>query len=696
MAISYSSRITTRNLALSVDAANPASLPTNIPTNLVPAGSRENLSTWIRQDTTIQTDVTTAPDGTLTADAVFDTASNTTHIISFNAANVQSPSASIHTWSVYVKAGNQISNITLILFGPTSQPSRQFNLLTGTSSGSVLGNAATIFSITPAGNGWYRCSVSGLLSTAANTLTIYLFQNNNFSYAGGTGSIFLWGAQCEPGSTLTPYYPVSTSDSALNTRWNDLTGTSRPVTNSLTSVELLVVGGGGAGGAGNGGGYETGGGGAGGVIYNATYPVIPNTTYPVTVGLGGTGTSSGGLPTLNGSTNGENSIFGILIAFGGGAGGSGGFGGNSGGSGGGGAYLTSSVRSLGGMGIPNQGNAGGQAAQVQLGDGTNRGGGGGGAGGPGQAAIAGGVGGVGVAYSISGISTYYGGGGGGNNNAAGGLGGGGVGGQLASNGVVNTGGGGGGGSWDGSSANPIGKGANGGSGIVIVRYPAPQRASGGIVSTSGGFVTHTFTAGSDNFVVTSPIIENRSYGSFVNVTTPILYDSRASGSLVFNNLDNYVAMPDLPSQTNSPLSVFAWVYLNATPVGTNGIWGHFGVNNNNIHYEINPTATRLRLGDTNKADLPMLAIGSWQFVGFTSTGSSHRYYVNGVLSTTWAGNTGTILGSSGAVPTSHMVGRSDATRVWNGRIAHVAVYTDELTATEVLNNYNALRGRYGV
>jgi hypothetical protein len=131
-------------------------------------------------------------------------------------------------------------------------------------------------------------------------------------------------------------------------------------------------------------------------------------------------------------------------------------------------------------------------------------------------------------------------------------------------------------------------------------------------------------------------------------------------------------------------------------VGTNGIWGHYGINNNNIHYEINPTATRLRLGDTNKADLPMLAVGSWQFVGFTSTGSSHSYYVNGSLSTTWSGATGTILGSSGVFPSSHMVGRSDAGRVWNGRIAHVAVYTAELTAVEVLNNYNALRGRYGV
>jgi hypothetical protein len=187
-----------------------------------------------------------------------------------------------------------------------------------------------------------------------------------------------------------------------------------------------------------------------------------------------------------------------------------------------------------------------------------------------------------------------------------------------------------------------------------------------------------------------------SYGSFINVTTPILYDSRNSGALVFNNLDNYVAMPELPSQTNSPLSVFAWVFLNATPVGTNGIWGYYGVNNNNIHYEINPTATRLRLGDINKSDLPMLAIGSWQFVGFTSTGSTHSYYVNGVLSTTWAGTTGTILGGNGTFPSSHMIGRSDATRTWNGRIAHVAIYNAELTATEVLNNFNALRGRYAV
>ena len=307
------------------------------------------------------------------------------------------------------------------------------------------------------------------------------------------------------------------------------------------------------------------------------------------------------------------------------------------------------------------------------------GGGGGGGGGGANSYAGGGGGGVGLlGEGLSGTATAT------NDNQNGGTGGsggtaGGTPSPLVTLGIApGTGGlygGGAGGTHD--DINNLYRGSNGGTGAVRIIW-------------GGGRSYPLNAANSTTFLTT-----NVSYGSFVNVTTPILYDSRNSGSLVFNNLDNYVAMPELPSQTNSPLSVFAWVFLNATPVGTNGIWGHYGVNNN-VHYEINPTATRLRLGDTNKADLPMLAIGSWQFVGFTSTGSSHSYYVNGVLTTTWTGPTGTILGSGSAFPSGHMIGRSDAGRVWNGRIAHVAVYTTELTAAEVLNNFNALRGRYGV
>ena len=36
-------------------------------------------------------------------------------------------------------------------------------------------------------------------------------------------------------------------------------------------------------------------------------------------------------------------------------------------------------------------------------------------------------------------------------------------------------------------------GANGGSGIVIIRYAGPQDATGGTYSSSGGYSIHTFT-----------------------------------------------------------------------------------------------------------------------------------------------------------------------------------------------------------
>ncbi|PSA83237.1 hypothetical protein BT095_11815, partial [Corynebacterium diphtheriae] len=44
-------------------------------------------------------------------------------------------------------------------------------------------------------------------------------------------------------------------------------------------------------------------------------------------------------------------------------------------------------------------------------------------------------------------------------------------------------------------------GQNGQNGIVIIRYLGSQRATGGTVTTSGGYTIHTFT-GNGTFTVT--------------------------------------------------------------------------------------------------------------------------------------------------------------------------------------------------
>ena len=254
------------------------------------------------------------------------------------------------------------------------------------------------------------------------------------------------------------------------------------------TVDILMVGGGGSG-----GGFG-GGGGAGGLIF---YPNAPLTagTYPVSVGAGG-----GISPQAPGSdtTFGTNPSPQYLIAKGGGRGSAAGTSNDTGGSGGGGSRDPSSPAGAnqpsqpGNSGTYGFGNAGGSGSGFVAG-GETQGGGGGGAGASGNAGSSSdGKGGAGRQYptftgsligvpSLNPLSGYFAGGGGGGREpapspATGGLGGGGDGGKgpgpfngTGKMGRANSGGGGGG----GGSIPGVGyPGAPGGSGIIIIRYPA--------------------------------------------------------------------------------------------------------------------------------------------------------------------------------------------------------------------------------
>jgi hypothetical protein len=255
------------------------------------------------------------------------------------------------------------------------------------------------------------------------------------------------------------------------------------------AVEYLICAGGGGGGSDN-----SGGGGGGGVITGTTF--VQNGSYDIVVGAGGAGAPGG---NIDSQTNGGNSS--AFINWGQTALG-GGFGANgnsahrpagSGGSGGGGEGENSS-REAGGAGTFGQGFAGGNALT-----GSGYGGGGGGAGGVGNNSVAGlaGNGGQGLLSAINGTARYYGSGGGGSGIGDGGTGGsfsgfgignGNTGVGAGTNGETNSGGGGGGGTGTSDA------GGNGGSGIVIIRYLGSARATGGSITSSGGYTIHTFTS----------------------------------------------------------------------------------------------------------------------------------------------------------------------------------------------------------
>ena len=254
----------------------------------------------------------------------------------------------------------------------------------------------------------------------------------------------------------------------------------------VTQVEVLVVAGGGGTGACQ---YHNGGGGGGGVVHHTTFPVTPGGTVPVVVGTGGAGGAGPG--PGNAGSNGADSIFGTLTAKGGGRGGHyPDLGGAPGGSGGGGAGNGNGPSRVAGdatqPGTSNPGatvNAGFPGGTGVSGPWAAGGGGGaGGAGTNGSGALAG-DGGPGVAINMLGTTVFYGGGGGGSSQnmldtGTGGVGGGGNGGSnehnpepQTANGRINTGGGAGGLERYENARN----GADGGPGIVIVKYSSPVR-----------------------------------------------------------------------------------------------------------------------------------------------------------------------------------------------------------------------------
>lgn len=297
-------------------------------------------------------------------------------------------------------------------------------------------------------------------------------------------------------TNVTNAYSVTynVTDSAGNTA----TQVVRTV-NVIFTVDYLVVAGGGGG-----GGDFGGGGGAGEFIESSGN--IPSTAA-ITVGSGGLGLvmTAACSGSTAGSSGGDSSIGGVVTAKGGGLGGGGNASGATGGSGGGGGYNAGAAPQGGAstktVGFGNAGGAGGGANPYA-------GGGGGGAGGAGVAGSGGyaGAGGAGKTSSISGSTLQYAGGGGGGGMTATGSAsyGGGSGGTSSYNGVsgaANTGSGGGGAYGCGTLAGN--DGGNGGSGIVIIRYLGSQKATGGIISSSGGYTIHTFTSSGTLTVLTS-------------------------------------------------------------------------------------------------------------------------------------------------------------------------------------------------
>ena len=189
----------------------PDGLIEKVRTNLILQSEAFNV-TWVPVRSSVTANTTTAPDGTSTADTLFDNTDANLHYVSQSFTAITGPA----TISVYAKA-NQLSQIQIVAQGGTAAMGRGFDLSTGTTFAESVGGVTSNDlgqSITAVGDGWYRCTMSWT-STGQTSFWILTSKTNASTYVGtGTDGVFIWGAQLETGDIATDY--IATTSAAVS------------------------------------------------------------------------------------------------------------------------------------------------------------------------------------------------------------------------------------------------------------------------------------------------------------------------------------------------------------------------------------------------------------------------------------------------------------------------------------------------
>jgi hypothetical protein len=155
---------------------------------------------WSKSASSISSNVTTAPNGTLTADKLIEDTANTSHTI-FQTISISA--STNYNYSVYLKAAERF-RFRIRFTGFSGAQDATVNLNTQTTS---LGT------LTSVGNGWFRFAWSvNSGAGGSSTLVAITLQDDsgNSTYLGnGTSGAFIWGAQLVEGTSALDYFPTT-------------------------------------------------------------------------------------------------------------------------------------------------------------------------------------------------------------------------------------------------------------------------------------------------------------------------------------------------------------------------------------------------------------------------------------------------------------------------------------------------------
>ena len=224
---------------------------------------------------------------------------------------------------------------------------------------------------------------------------------------------------------------------------------------------------------------------------------------------------------------------------------------------------------------------------------------------------------------------------------------------------------------------------------------SPKIVTDGLVLALDAGNTKSYVSGSTTWFDKSGFANN---GTLVNGPT---FSSANGGSIVFDGVDDRVNNTNLLAFGNNPRTMELW--LKGT--GTNQIpfsFGYGGGANTAFALNIASTTTINIYGQTDPRDENNISVsvnfanGAWHQVVVTWNGADP-----GTLLIYGDGNqVGTRTRSAGQFYSTlagyYVAGWSDSNRFYNGQIAVARIYNRALSASEISQNFNALRGRFEI
>ena len=180
--------------------------------NLLMMSEEFDNAAWTKINTTVTANTQVNPFGQSTSETLTETVASGNH---WTYQLFGCTSGNIYTLSVYAKySSRQFLQLALGSSGFNTTYYANFDVQNGTVGTVGSGVTAGIVSV---GNGWYRCSITGVALTSSTTAGANVFMANSSSlaygasYTGSTSnSVYIFGAQVEQRNFVGPYQSTTT------------------------------------------------------------------------------------------------------------------------------------------------------------------------------------------------------------------------------------------------------------------------------------------------------------------------------------------------------------------------------------------------------------------------------------------------------------------------------------------------------